>query len=69
MRAPLERFLIQALKEFERHLGKELTERGVREHMRGARQFAAFLVGRPHRKGRKTDLEKPLTGVLPFREL
>ena len=68
MRPPFEKFLAQALKEFERHLRKELTERAVRERMLGARQFAAFLTGREHRKGRRADLDKPETGILPFRK-
>jgi|GraSoiStandDraft_16_1057320.scaffolds.fasta_scaffold2876649_2 hypothetical protein len=44
---PFERFIEEALKEFEQHL-RTIGMTGAREHrMRGARQFARFLVGRP----------------------
>ena len=51
MKPPLERFLENALKEFERHLrGERLKEGPIDHRMRGAREFAVFLLGRPHRK-------------------
>jgi hypothetical protein len=44
---PFERFIEETLKEFEQHL-RTIGIAGAREQrMRGARQFARFLVGRP----------------------
>ncbi len=55
MKPPFERFLEQALSDFERHLTDERLKAGPIElRMRGAEQFALFLIGRPHRKGKRT---------------
>lgn len=52
---PLERFLQASLKEFEQHLrGEGLKEGPIDHRMRGAREFARFLLGRPHTKGEQT---------------
>lgn len=51
MKPPFERFLKSALKEFEGHLRREGLKEGPIDHrMRGAREFAVFLLGRPHQK-------------------
>ena len=51
MKAPMEKFLEAALKDFEGHLRREGLKEGPIDHrMRGAREFALFLLGRPHRK-------------------
>jgi hypothetical protein len=55
MKPPFERFLEDALKEFEQHLQRERLEAGpIKARMRGARQFARLLIGRPHRKHERT---------------
>jgi hypothetical protein len=55
MKPLCERFLDEALKEFETHLRNEGIQEATREQrMRGAREFAVFLLGRPHRKGEVT---------------
>ena len=49
---PFEQFIKHSLKDFEVHLGMEgMTEKTITERMKGAREFALFLVGRPHRYG------------------
>ncbi len=58
MKAPFQRFLEESLKGFEQHLRNENLKAGPIEHrMRGARQFARFLTGRPHQKGKRTKYE------------
>ncbi len=54
MKPPFERFLDEALKEFELHLRSEGIKGSREQRMRGAREFAVFLLGRPHRKGEVT---------------
>ena len=50
-----EEFMGQALEKFEQHLRDEkLNEEPMEQRMRGAREFAVFLLGRPHRKGERT---------------
>ena len=45
---PFEELITQALREFERQLKKERLDDVLREHrLRGAHDFAVFLVGRP----------------------
>jgi len=49
---PIEKFLEQALQDFERYLKDEKNlEEGARKHrLRGARLFAEFIVGRKYAK-------------------
>jgi hypothetical protein len=54
MKPPFERFLDDALKGFELHLKAERIQGSREQRMRGAREFALFLLGRPHRKGEVT---------------
>lgn len=54
MNPPFERFLDQALKEFEAHLRNEGIQGAREQRMRGVQEFAVFLLGRPHRKGEVT---------------
>jgi len=54
MKPPFERFLDETLKEFELHLKSEGIQGAREQRMRGAREFAVFLLGRPHRKGEVT---------------
>ena len=50
-----EDFMGQALEKFELHLRDEkIKEEPLQQRMRGAREFAVFLLGRPHRKGERT---------------
>lgn len=50
-----EEFMGQALEKFELHLRDEkIKEEPLQQRMRGAREFAVFLLGRPHRKGERT---------------
>jgi hypothetical protein len=50
-----EEFMGQALEKFEQHLSDELIKKEpMEQRMRGAREFAVFLLGRPHRKGERT---------------
>jgi hypothetical protein len=45
----------QALEKFEQHLKNEEIKKGpMEQRMRGAREFAVFLLGRGHRKGERT---------------
>ncbi len=54
MVTPFGRFIQYALKDFAQHLENERkTERTIDQRMRGARQFAMFLLGRPHRRGQQ----------------
>ena len=49
MQKPFEQFISEQLKEFERHLTENIS--GARhQRMRGAREFAVFLLGRPHKR-------------------
>ena len=52
MRSPLEQFLKQALVDFETELRKHGSEAPTHRayRMRGADQFAAFLLGQPPKK-------------------
>ena len=51
---PFDKFVADALKDFEQHL-RTIGINGARDQrMRGAREFARFLVGRPHQKGEVT---------------
>ena len=46
-----EKFLAEALEGFELHLEREKLAPGAQKHrMRGAEQFALFLLGKPARK-------------------
>lgn len=48
-------FISQALKDFEKHLKKQkMKESTVGSRMRGAREFARFVVGEPHLYGERT---------------
>ena len=49
---PIEKFLADALKEFEQHLLHEKgLKEGAKEHrIRGARQFSEFILGRKYPK-------------------
>ena len=50
-----EEFMGQALEKFEQHLhDEEIKKEPLEQRMRGAREFAVFLLGRPHRKGERT---------------
>ena len=50
-----EEFMGQALEKFEQHLKDEEIKTGpLEQRMRGAREFAVFLLGRGHRKGERT---------------
>jgi hypothetical protein len=52
---PLEEFLEQSLRGFEQHLqGEHMKPSSIEQQMRGAREFATFLIGRPHRYRQKT---------------
>ncbi len=51
MKAPVERFLEDALKEFEQERQTAGPAEGARkERIRGAKQFVAFLLGRAPKK-------------------
>src|SRR6266545_4856268 len=48
-------FMGQALEKFELHLKNEgIKQNPLEQRMRGAREFAVFLLGRGHRKGERT---------------
>ena len=50
-----EEFMGQALEKFELHLKNEgIKQNPLEQRMRGAREFAVFLLGRGHRKGERT---------------
>jgi len=57
MKSPFENFLVAALADFEKHL-KDIALRDdpVDRRMRGARQFADFLIGNKRRKGERTSV-------------
>ena len=45
---PFEEFVQRALRDFERQMREERDDDRLREHrLRGARDFAVFLLGRP----------------------
>ena len=47
---PFEEFLEERLKGFEQHLqGERMTLSTIDQRMRAAREFATYLIGRPHR--------------------
>jgi len=55
LKPPFEQFIEQSLKDFEVHLNTEgMTKNTKTDRMKGAREFAVFLVGRPHKKGEVT---------------
>jgi hypothetical protein len=55
MKPPLEQFIEQNLKDFENHLKAEQLKDGpIDVRMRGAREFARYLLGRPHQKNERT---------------
>jgi hypothetical protein len=49
-----DKFIDQALKDFERHLQTIGLGGALEQRMRGARQFARYLVGRPADKDEVT---------------
>lgn len=52
--APFDRFVEESLKGFARHLEDEDIKGAFEQRMRGAREFALYLLGRPHKKGQRT---------------
>ena len=55
MKPPFERFLSETLEQFERHLENERIKPEPRkQRVRGAEQFAEFLLGYPHKKQERT---------------
>ncbi|MBH0199052.1 MAG: helix-turn-helix domain-containing protein, partial [Nitrospira sp.] len=52
--APFDRFIEESLKGFARHLEDEEIKGAFEQRMRGAREFALYLLGRPHKKGQRT---------------
>lgn len=51
---PFDRFVQESLKGFEQHLEAEEIRGAADQRMRGAREFALYLLGRPHKKGQRT---------------
>ena len=52
---PFEEFLELSLQGFEQHLQSErMKPSSMEQQMRGAREFATYLIGRPHRYRQKT---------------
>ena len=52
---PFERFVQDTLQSFEDHLRSEgMTTNTITDRMKGAREFARYIVGRPHRKNERT---------------
>jgi hypothetical protein len=52
---PFEEFLEDRLKGFEQHLqGERMKPSSIEQRMRGAREFATYLIGRPHRLREQT---------------
>ncbi len=48
-------FVSQSLKDFEEHLkNQKLADSTILERMKGAREFARFLVDEPHMYGERT---------------
>jgi hypothetical protein len=55
LKPPFEQLIEQSLKDFEAHLRAEgMTSNTRTDRMKGAREFAVFLLGRPHKKGEIT---------------
>ena len=54
MTSPLERFLCEQLADFRVHLEHDRADRTVEARLRGAEQFAAFMLGRPPGKHDRT---------------
>ncbi|UVT21143.1 MAG: helix-turn-helix domain-containing protein [Nitrospira sp.] len=52
--APFDRFVEESLKGFALHLADENIKGAFEQRMRGAREFALYLLGRPHKKGQRT---------------
>ena len=52
--APFDRFVEDSLKGFAQHLENEDIKGAFDQRMRGAREFALYLLGRPHKKGQRT---------------
>jgi len=52
---PFDEFIEERLKGFEEHLQSErLRPSSIEQRMRGAREFATYLIGRPHRFRQQT---------------
>ena len=52
---PFDEFIEQRLRGFEQHLQSERMKRSsIEQRMRGAREFATYLIGRPHRLREQT---------------
>ena len=52
---PFDEFIEERLKGFEEHLQRErLRPSSIEQRMRGAREFATYLIGRPHRFRQQT---------------
>lgn len=48
-------FISQALKDFETHLKQQkMTDNTITDRMKGAREFARFVVGEAHLYGERT---------------
>ena len=52
--APFDRFIAESLKGFKQHLEDEDIKGASEQRMRGATEFALYLLGRPHKKGQRT---------------
>jgi len=53
--APFHKFISKCLLDFQKHLEKNKTKEGtIEQRMRGAREFARFLVGEPHAFNERT---------------
>ena len=52
---PFDEFLEHSLRGFEQHLQSErMKPASIEQQMRGAREFATYLIGRPHRYRQRT---------------
>ncbi|HEY3198332.1 MAG TPA: hypothetical protein VGJ57_09980 [Nitrospirales bacterium] len=52
---PFDQFIEERPKGFEEHLESErLRPSSIEQRMRGAREFATYLIGRPHRFRQQT---------------
>jgi transcriptional regulator with XRE-family HTH domain len=49
-----EKFIQESLSAFEQHLRAEGIAGALEDRMRGAREFALLLLGRPHKRGQRT---------------
>ena len=53
--APFHKFISKSLVEFKKHLEKNnMKEGSIEQRMRGATEFAKFLVGEPHSYNERT---------------